>query len=157
MAVLGTAPWLHGRPDECLPLTVASFQGYRLKKMRNLQEGLNNCRCRRHTDRREARGLAHCVKEYTLACLNIFTDFLKINVYIDLCIWLCWVFVAAHRISSLPCSLQDLLAAACTLLVATFSIQLLELNPGPLHWEGRLLTTGPPGKSLSASFFQGRS
>ena len=27
------------------------------------------------------------------------------------------------------------------------------LNPGPLHWECRVLTTGPPGKSLDAILF----
>ena len=35
-----------------------------------------------------------------------------------------------------------LLAAACRIL---FSDQ--GLNPGPVHWECRVLTTGSPGKS----------
>ena len=54
---------------------------------------------------------------------------------------------AACGMQMLSCSLQT---------VSTFGIQLLDqgLNLGPLHREGRLLTTGPPGKSLGTSFFQ---
>ena len=58
----------------------------------------------------------------------------------------------------LSCSLQDLSYVACKLWVVAckilFSDQ--ESNWGPLHWEHRVLSTGPPGKSLSnfwPSFF----
>ena len=40
-------------------------------------------------------------------------------------------------------------------LVAACGIQFTNqgLNPGPLHWECRVLATGPPGKSLTQDFF----
>ena len=46
------------------------------------------------------------------------------------------------------CGLWDLLVAACGLLAVVCRIQFPDqgLNPGPLHWEHRVLTTGPPGK-----------
>ena len=39
-------------------------------------------------------------------------------------------------------------------LVAACRIQFPDqgMNPGPLHWENRVLTTGPPGKSLHQFF-----
>ena len=63
--------------------------------------------------------------------------------------WLCQVSVAAWGISGLPCSMQDLRVALCQLLVAVCD---KGLNPGPLHWEHRVLATGPPGRSLSTGF-----
>ena len=57
----------------------------------------------------------------------------------------------------------EALIAACSIIfsVVTCGIWFLdqELNPGPLHWEHRFLTTVPPGQSLnwaiSFSFFWG--
>ena len=48
---------------------------------------------------------------------------------------------------SLNCGTQDLLVA-CGHLVAACKIDFpgQGLNPGPLHWELRVLTTGPPRK-----------
>ena len=58
----------------------------------------------------------------------------------------------------LSCSLRNVSYVACKLWVVAceilFSDQ--ESNWGPLHWEHRVLSTGPPGKSLSnfwPSFF----
>ena len=53
------------------------------------------------------------------------------NIYFHLFIWLCWALVAAHRIQ--------------------FSVQ--GLNLGPLHWELRVLSIGPPGKSQKFVLF----
>ena len=48
-----------------------------------------------------------------------------------------WIFVATFQ----------LLVVACGV---SFPDQ--GSNPGPLHWECRVLTTGPPGKSLHGIF-----
>ena len=63
--------------------------------------------------------------------------FLSIRLFI----WLCRVLVTARGIFS----------SACELLVAACGISFMdkELNPGPLHWELRVLATGLPGKSLT--------
>ena len=62
------------------------------------------------------------------------------------------VLVAACRIFS--CSMWSLLTAACRLLVAASGIQLPDQgsNLDPLHWEHRVLNTGPLGKSLPCCF-----
>ena len=54
-------------------------------------------------------------------------------IYFHFFIWLCRI-----------------LAAACELLVEACGIQFPDqgLNPGPPHWEHRVLATGLPGKSL---------
>ena len=57
----------------------------------------------------------------------------------------------------LPCSMRDLLVAACGLLVAACVWDLVPwpgIKPGPLHWERRVLTTGPPGKSQRSCVFE---
>ena len=67
-----------------------------------------------------------------------------------------FVYLAA---SDLSCDLQNLqswswhagsLVATCQLLVAVFGLSLPSqgVNTGPLHWEPRVLATGPAGKSL---------
>ena len=50
-------------------------------------------------------------------------------------------FIAAHGV----------LVACCELWIAACGTWFPDqgLNPGPLHWEGRVLVTGPPGKSLT--------
>ena len=53
-------------------------------------------------------------------------------------------------VSSLQCA--GSLVAACGLLVAACGIPDQESNPGPLHRELRVLTAGPPGKSLKWGF-----
>ena len=64
-------------------------------------------------------------------CLYCFYyKFIFKNIY--LFIWLHWVFVAACRVFIAACRIQ-------------FPDQ--GSNPGPLHWERGVLTTGPPGKS----------
>ena len=52
------------------------------------------------------------------------------------------------RIFHLRCDIQDRLVEAVELLVVACGIQSLNqgLNPGPLHWECGVLSTGPPGK-----------
>ena len=47
------------------------------------------------------------------------------------------------------------LVAACKLLVVACGILFPDQgwNPGHLHWELRVLTTGPPGKSQEASIW----
>ena len=78
--------------------------------------------------------------------------FLFINVVISGCtrshLWptASSVFVAAGGI---------VLVAVCELLVAAYGILFPDqgLTPGPLHWEFRVLATGPPGKSLNSLFF----
>ena len=69
------------------------------------------------------------------------------------------MLVVAHRIfiavcGIFSCSMWDLSVVACELLVATCGIQLPDQgsNLGPLHWERRVLATGPPGKSLEHFF-----
>ena len=49
----------------------------------------------------------------------------------------------------LSCSMQNLLVAACRFLVAACGIQFHNWgwNLGPLNWEHRVLSTGPPEKS----------
>ena len=46
------------------------------------------------------------------------------------------------------------LVVACGLLVVACEIQFPDQgsNLGPLHWEFRVLATGPPGKSLTSNF-----
>ena len=63
--------------------------------------------------------------------------------------WLCQVSVAARGISDLPCSMQDFRVAPCQLLVAVFD---KGLNPGPLHWEHRVLATGHQGGPYPQAF-----
>ena len=58
----------------------------------------------------------------------------------------------------LHCSMRDLLVAACRLLAVACGLLVVAcmwdlvsrpgVEPGPLHWERRVLPTGPPGKSL---------
>ena len=55
--------------------------------------------------------------------------FILLRFIFSLFIWLHWV---------LSCSMQDLVPDQ-------------ESNPGPLHWELRVLATGPPGKSVQFS------
>ena len=59
------------------------------------------------------------------------------GIFLNVFLWLCQVLVVACRIY--------------------FPKQ--GLNPGPLHWEGGIVATGPPGKSLTKEFLflcQGR-
>ena len=60
-------------------------------------------------------------------------------------IWLCRVLVVACRI---------FLVVGCDLLVAACGTWFPDQgsNPGPLHWECGVLTTGPSGKSLHSGF-----
>ena len=55
----------------------------------------------------------------------------QVLYFLKLFIWLCWVLVVAHGIQ--------------------FPVQ--GSNLGPLHWEHRILVTGPTGKSPFAYFF----
>ena len=55
----------------------------------------------------------------------------------------------------LSCGTQDLLVVASGLLVVAcmwIVVPNQGSNPGPLHWEHRVLPTGPPGKSLEGWF-----
>ena len=47
--------------------------------------------------------------------------------------------------------LHCVLVAVCELLIATCGVSFPDQgsNPDPLHWEYRVLATGPPGKSLN--------
>ena len=64
--------------------------------------------------------------------------------YSFLFIWLCWVLVAARGLFS--CSMWDLFSLWH---VGSRSLA-RDWTPGPLHWELRVLATGPPGKSPGA-------
>ena len=70
---------------------------------------------------------------FSVEYLAIFLIFIYLFIY--LFIWLPWVLVVACGIFS--CGIQDLVAWP---------------NLGPLHWEHRLLTTGPPRKSRTLQF-----
>ena len=50
--------------------------------------------------------------------------------------------------SGLSCSMHNLLVAVCGIQFPNQGS-----NPCPLHWKRRVLTTGPPGKSLGAPSF----
>ena len=69
----------------------------------------------------------------------------ELNIYVIHClfIWLPWVLVVAPGIFGLCWGMGDL-------LVVSRGIQFPNhgSNPGPLHWEQGIFTTGPPEKSL---------
>ena len=91
-------------------------------------------------------------------------------------ITMCGIFVLAHRIFfscstwDLCCGMWDLLVvahwiftAACGLLVVAYELLVAAcgiwfldqgLNPGLLHWEHGVLTTGSPGKFWGCLFFR---
>ena len=71
-------------------------------------------------------------------------DFFK-NIY--LFIWLHQVLIAACGIFSLHCSIQEFLVTACGIYFPDQGS-----NRGPLHYECRVLATGPPGKSQPDRF-----
>ena len=80
---------------------------------------------------------------------NLLNCFFFLNVY--LFIWLCQVFVVTQGIFNLLCGRRNLLVAAGRVfLVVAPGIYLpdQELNPGPLHGEPKVLTTGPLGNLL---------
>ena len=81
---------------------------------------------------------------FALISVILFYLFLKIFIYL----FGCARSQLQHTGSSLPHA--GSLVAACGLLVAAYGIQFPDQgsNPGPLHWERGILTTGPPGKSL---------
>ena len=62
----------------------------------------------------------------------------------------CWLVSVKGRGWSKEVRHAGPLIAACELLVAVCGIWFpgQGSNPGPLHWECRVLATGPPGKSL---------
>ena len=70
------------------------------------------------------------------------------------CFLLCWVLIAIHRIFDLSCGMRDISVKACKLLVAACAVYFPDKgsNPSPLHWECRILTTGPPGRSQETGF-----
>ena len=94
-----------------------------------------------------------CASDFHIAQLNTLPDSVfKINILIFCLPWIfalilcdfffyCTQFQSQHTRS---------LVKACRLLLVACRIQLSDqrLKPGPLHWECRVLTTGPPGKSL---------
>ena len=64
-------------------------------------------------------------------------------------------------VANIPSSLQHLESSVCTVASGIFSwgmqtrscsmwdiVSRQGMNPGPLHWEGGVLATGPPEKSL---------
>ena len=63
------------------------------------------------------------------------------------CLFSCFFFFFNIYLFYLFICLFLALAAACGI---KFPDQ--GLNPGPLHWEHRVLATGPPGKSLFSCF-----
>ena len=72
---------------------------------------------------------------------NKATEFLNIFMYLH------WIFTVAREVLNLPCSTQDLLVVACGI---EFPDQ--GLNPCPLNWEYGVLPAGPPGKSVMENF-----
>ena len=64
-----------------------------------------------------------------------------------------FIYLAAPGLS---CGIQDLQLWHAGSIVAACTIQFPDQgsNPGPLHWECRVLPTGPPGKSLTVSVNQ---
>ena len=71
---------------------------------------------------------------YGLHCL-IVKDTVAAFLKKDLFIWVCWVLAAAGELLNVACGIQ-------------FPDQ--GSNPGPLHWECRVLATGPLEKSCKA-------
>ena len=65
-----------------------------------------------------------------------------------------WYLVSFAAVLALNCSVQDILVVACELLVATCRVLVLlpGIKPMPLHWECRVLATGPTGKSPCVDF-----
>ena len=61
--------------------------------------------------------------------------------------WLRQVLIAACGIFSLHCSIQDFLVAACGIYFPDQGS-----NRGPLHYECRVLATGPPREVPSLTF-----
>ena len=74
-------------------------------------------------------------------------SFLK---HLVLFIWPHQVWVVAQGVCDLSYSTQDLLVAACKLLVTAHGVQFPDQgsNPSLLHWDRGVLATGPPGKPL---------
>ena len=72
--------------------------------------------------------------------LILLFNFFFIKKILCIIIRLCQVSGAVLKISS--CSIQDPLVVACGIKFPNQG-----LNSGPLHWEHRILGTGPPGKS----------
>ena len=104
-------------------------------------------------------------KLHPTSCGGFFLFFVCLFVY--LFIWLRRVLVSAHGIFVVACGVFQLrhsgifqlwhagsLVAARELLAAACGIQFPDQgsNPGPLHWECRVLATGPPGKSPTSCF-----
>ena len=89
-----------------------------------------------------------CTCAHTCLCLGKFlqpTSLIFFNIY--LFVWLCQVLVVTHRIFDIwhvGC-----LAVESEVLVGACGIQFPDQgsNPGPLHWEYRVLTTAAPAKS----------
>ena len=65
-------------------------------------------------------------------CCSCTFIFIYLFIFKSLFIWLCWVLLVACSVS----------VAACGILFPDQGS-----NPGPLHWELWVLSTGPPGKS----------
>ena len=79
--------------------------------------------------------------------------FKKIFICIYSFIWLHPVWVAESEVFDLHCIMQGLLAAVWKLHCDMMDLVPWQgLNPGPLHWKYGVLTTGPLGKSLTATF-----
>ena len=70
------------------------------------------------------------------------------NIYLFIYLfWLNWVLVVACRIFS--CSTWDLFLVAVCMWDLVPQPQII---PVPLHWEHRVLFTGPPGKSQGCMY-----
>ena len=88
-------------------------------------------------------------KESDRTATNTFTFSLKDLFFL----WLRRALIVAGGIFRLRCGVRSPLAGACELLAAACGMWFPDQgsNPDPLHWEGRVLATAPPGKSLEGS------
>ena len=96
---------------------------------------------------------SECCSELMLSYGYMGSTILTLFKKIFICLFGCGVLALACRIF-FQLQQEESLVAACKLLVAAYGIQFPNqaVNPGPPHWEGRILATGPPGKSPSLLF-----
>ena len=92
--------------------------------------------------------------------INLFMPVSTLSVYYTFLshAYLFYIFFLYLAVPGLSCGTQDLqsslqhvgcLVVTCKLLAVACGIQFSDQgsNPGPLHWECRVLAAGPPGKS----------
>ena len=99
--------------------------------------------------------LQRTTREVPISLFILFSHFYLSISYLPLSLSL-FFFLNTYLLGCTRSQLQHVgsLIAACQLLVAACGIQFPDqgTNPGPLHWESRVLATEPSQKSLSISY-----